>query len=519
MLDAVGGVATTVWPPAGVALAALLIFGFQLWPAIALGAFLANFSVGVPVLGAVGISIGNTTEALVGGYLLSRIAGFRPALDRLRDVLALVVLASLGSTLISASVGVTSGWLAGVIGSSDYATAWRTWWVGDMLGDLVVAPLLLSWGDWPRVKGRFRRLAEALVLIGWLVAVSVTIFGGWLPEFSDFIGPYFLFPFFIWAAFRFGPRGVTAAIVVVSAIAIGETSAGYGPFVRETVNDSLLLLQTFMGVVAVTFLILAAVVAERRRAEEKARKANIELEQRVLERTEELSALNRELEAFSYSVSHDLRAPLRSLDGFSQALLEDHAGSLDREGSDYLHRIRAASQRMGGLIDDLLVLSRVTRSEIRWRPVDLSAIAHSIALELKQSQPGRDVEFVIARGMSTHGDERLLRVVMDNLLGNAWKFTSKHPRARIEFGLMEKEGQPVYYVRDDGAGFEMVYADSLFGAFQRLHGASEFPGTGIGLATVQRIIRRHGGRIWAEGTVERGATFYFTLSSTAASGA
>ena len=227
---------------------------------------------------------------------------------------------------------------------------------------------------------------------------------------------------------------------------------------------------------------------------------------------DDLAAVNRELEAFSYSVSHDLRAPLRGIDGFSQALLEDYADKIDAEGQNYLHRLRAASQRMGQLIDDLLNLSRVTRTEMNREEVDLCAIVRTLATELSQTDPKRNVEFVIEDRAVVTADLRLLRVVMGNLFDNAWKYTAKHPQARIEFGVTQHDGQSAYFVRDDGAGFDMAYADNLFGAFQRLHGSSEFEGTGIGLATVQRIIHRHGGRIWAEGAVEQGATFYFTLN-------
>jgi light-regulated signal transduction histidine kinase (bacteriophytochrome) len=235
---------------------------------------------------------------------------------------------------------------------------------------------------------------------------------------------------------------------------------------------------------------------------------NLELEQR----NTELAAVNKELEAFSYSVSHDLRAPLRSMDGFSQALLEDYTDKLDKQGKNYLHRVRTAAQRMAELIDDLLALSRVTRREMRHGVVNLSALAGIVATELQQGQSERQVEFVIAEGLTVNGDETLLRLVLENLLGNAWKFTSKQPKARIEFGVIQYDGRPAYYIRDDGIGFDMAYVSKLFMPFQRLHSAGEFPGTGIGLATVQRIINRHGGRVWAEGTVKRGATFYFTLA-------
>lgn len=226
----------------------------------------------------------------------------------------------------------------------------------------------------------------------------------------------------------------------------------------------------------------------------------------------ELEKTNMELESFSSSVSHDLRSPLRSIEGFSQALLEDYGDSLDETGRDYLHRIRAASERMDQLLADLLRLSRLSGGEMRDELVDLSHLVHELADELRAREPDRQVEFVIADDVAVEGDRLLLRAAMDNLLRNAWKFTSKHARATIEFGVIRQEGEPVYFVRDDGAGFDMRYAHKMFAPFQRLHGADEFEGTGIGLATVQRIVHRHGGRIWAEGEVEHGATFFFTLA-------
>ncbi len=224
-----------------------------------------------------------------------------------------------------------------------------------------------------------------------------------------------------------------------------------------------------------------------------------------------LEAANAEQEAFSYSVSHDLRAPLRGMDGFSQVLLEDYADQLDEQGKDYLQRVRTASQRMGRLIDDMLELSRITHSKMRVEGVNLSEIAEQSAADLHQPEPDRQVEFVIAPGLVVEGDEPLLRAVVQELLVNAWKYTSQQQHATIEFGATQQDGETVYFVRDDGIGFDMAYADKLFGAFQRLHSNEQFPGTGIGLATVQRIIHRHGGRVWAQATEDEGATFYFTV--------
>ncbi|MDH4179854.1 MAG: ATP-binding protein, partial [Armatimonadota bacterium] len=233
-----------------------------------------------------------------------------------------------------------------------------------------------------------------------------------------------------------------------------------------------------------------------------------ELMQQMAQRARDLEAVNKELEAFCWSVSHDLRAPLRGIEGFSRALLEDYADRLDEEGRDYLQRVCAATLRMARLIDDLLNLSRVTRSEIRRTAVDLTDLAEGIATELRKSQPDRQVEFSITPGLTVNADASLLRVAMENLLGNAWKFTGKQSHARIEVGVTEAQGERRYYVRDNGAGFDMAYAGKLFGAFQRLHGPTEFEGTGIGLATVQRIVHRHGGRVGAEGAVGEGAIFY-----------
>jgi PAS domain S-box-containing protein len=288
-------------------------------------------------------------------------------------------------------------------------------------------------------------------------------------------------------------------------------------------------------------------ITERKRAEEDIQRLSNEREQRLFE----LTVLNKELEAFSYSVSHDLRAPLRSIDGFSLALLEDHIDRLDETGKDYFRRIRSATKRMSELIDGLLILSRLTRAEMKRDTVDLSEMTKHLSIELQERQPDHPVEFVIAEGATARGDAVMLRVVMENLLGNAWKFTRNHPTARIEFGMMEKgnrqqaignrggvigkseqrifrssevevrsdtatdtevgDDERVFYVRDDGAGFDMAYSDKLFGIFQRLHTTADFPGIGIGLTTVQRIIHRHGGSIWAKGEVEKGATFFFTL--------
>jgi PAS domain S-box-containing protein len=270
------------------------------------------------------------------------------------------------------------------------------------------------------------------------------------------------------------------------------------------VEISLSPLETEEGV-----LISSAIrdITERKRAEREIK----ELQEQMERRNSELTAINMELESFSYSVSHDLRAPLRSIDGFSLALLEDSGNKLDPEGLEQLRRVRAATARMGQLIDDLLGLARTARCELVRTQVDLTELAQEVIAQLRVAEPQRQVTVEIAPNMSVEGDRQLLRVLLENLLGNAWKFTSKRDDAHIEFGVKQDGPERVHFARDNGAGFDMRFAAKLFGAFQRLHDGSEFPGSGVGLASVKRIIHRHGGRIWAESAVGRGATFSFVL--------
>jgi signal transduction histidine kinase len=281
----------------------------------------------------------------------------------------------------------------------------------------------------------------------------------------------------------------------------------------------------FYGLMAATFVLVVllfetgALYAELARlfeAEQRERRREAEQSRQLLETSLALEAANQELETFSYSVAHDLRAPLRAVGGFSEILLEDYGNKLDDEGRRYLHDITESAQTMAHLIDDLLSLSRVTRSELHRQRVDLSKIARSVAARLRSSEPERQVEFAIADGLGDEGDAGLLSIAIENLIGNAWKYSSKREQARIEVGMMPPNGRSVYFVRDNGAGFDMAYYSKLFGVFQRLHSMQEFEGTGIGLATVQRIMRRHGGDIWAEAKVDHGATFFFTLSGGAA---
>jgi len=253
-------------------------------------------------------------------------------------------------------------------------------------------------------------------------------------------------------------------------------------------------------------------VTARKRDEEKIRQMNSDLERRVSERTAELQFANREMEAFCYSISHDLRAPLRSIRGYSEIILQDYGPKLDVRGEEYLKRACESSAHMNQLLDDLLRLSVISRGELQREKTDLNVLAARVVLELKAAEPERRVNFKLQDNLVVRGDARLLEIALANLIGNAWKFTGRKAEAFIEFGSTQADGERVFFVRDDGDGFEMEWKHRLFGVFERLHSANDFPGTGIGLAIVQRIIQRHGGRVWAEGRRNRGATFYFTLS-------
>jgi PAS domain S-box-containing protein len=365
-------------------------------------------------------------------------------------------------------------------------------------------------------EDRYRRLVESTNVVPWEANPSEWRFTYVGPQAETLLG----YPLHIWYSEGF----------LTSYLHQDDRHLAYNLFTEQQDKDKVIEFECRMlgadGKVVWVMLVATAIpdesgerhlqgylidISARKATEIELNHYRNHLEELVEQRTKALAAANKELEAFSYSVSHDLRAPLRSVDGFSQVLLEDYAERLDDAGKQYLNRIRRATQNMSNLIDDLLNLSKLTRSEVNTQPVNLSEMATDIVQELQALDPQRTVAVHIMPNLITDADPKLIRLAIQNLLSNAWKFTAKTPNGEIRFGATHIDGQNAFYVQDNGAGFDMAYADKLFGAFQRLHSPQEFDGNGVGLAIVQRIVGRHNGRVWAKGVQGQGATFYFTL--------
>jgi len=626
---AIGGVATPVWPPTGISLAALLIGGPQLWPAITLGAFFANLSVGAPPLVCLGVSLGNTLEALLGYFLLRRIAKFSNSIERVRDVLALIFLAAILSTLASATVGtLSSWWLGGMVTSANIRTAWWTWWLGDLMGNLVVAPVILTWSSHLAKRRNIIKIIEAGFLLFLLLITNRVIFGNQLV--LPYSLPYLLFPLVIWVAFRFGQRGTTLFTLLISGLAIRYTINGLGPFVGESLNKSLLSLQTFLGIVSVTSLFLAAIITQRKRAEEAFRESEertrtiiehaldgiividsrglitswnsqaekifgwssvevmgrqmaeiiipvkyreahqrgvkhflatgegpfldkrIELtalhhqghefpveltissahvagdfvfsafvrditeqkntEEILLKQKQDLIRSNQELEHFAYASSHDLQEPLHTINGFVNRLKTLMEGRLEATELDYLERIHKAVLRMSRLIGDLLIYSRVTTKGRHFESVNMPKVIQDVLsdLEVRIVENGAKIE--VGDLPVIQGDRIQIRQLFQNLIGNALKFhkPDQPPHAMIR-GRDMKNGFVEITVEDEGIGFEEKFVDRIFEPFQRLHGWSEYEGSGIGLAICKKIVLRHGGHMEAKSELGKGSAFILTL--------
>ena len=507
-LDAVSGFASLVWAPTGIALAAVLLAGGRIWPGVFIGALVANVITGAPVLAAAGIAAGNTLEAVAGAYALRRVPGFRLRLDSLRNVFALIVLAALLSTMISATIGVASLYLAGLTPQANVAETWRTWWIGDAMGALLVAPLILVWAAPPRKPLLTRHLGEAAVLVlGILLAglivltLSVSRGGGPLSH------AYIFFPFLMWAAIRFGQRGAVTATVLVSAIAIAGTVVGRGPFIQPTLHAGLLALQTFMGITAATFLVLGASVSERERSREQLRAA------RDIARD-----ANRAKAEFLAVMSHELRTPLNAIAGYAELLSLGLSGPLNQKQSDAVTRIRTNQQHLLALIDDVLSFARIEAGNTPFNPEPVSVCETLDSLETLL-RPGlvRQELTYIWNGcdplLVVRADPIKLRQILLNVLGNAIKFTPSG--GRIELSARQSGDRISICVSDTGIGIPAEKIDRVFDPFfQGQSGTTrEYPGVGLGLSIARDFARAMGGDIHVESAPKQGCTVTIDLAS------
>ena len=495
LLDAVAGFATLVWPPTGISLAALFLFGRRLWPGVFAGALCVNLVAGASFPVALAIGAGNTLEALAGSWLLRRVR-FEPQLERIEDALTLVLLGAIASTAISAAIGAGSLRAGGAIPSGMLWPTARAWWLGDMLGDLVIAPLIFVWVTRPRRARRQLIVAEAVLLLGLLTVFSLRIFGGAAHEPGLLRQAYIVFPFLLWAALRFGPYGAVSAAFVVSAIAIAGTAMQLGPFVHETLSEGLLYLQTFLGVATVTALTVAAAIAERSRA---------------VDARDEFLAI----------ASHELRTPLTALLLHIQTGLLRLRRSVPAAGRDeavsQLESTLRLALRLGKLIGELLEVSRIVWG--RFKPereeVDLAALVHeSLARQEQQLQQARcAVSFEVEGVVRGQWDRRRLDQLIDNLIGNAAKYGAGKP---IEVRLQGRAEDVLLQIRDHGIGIDPADQARVFERFERAVSRKQFGGFGLGLWISRQIVEAHGGNISLVSSPGAGSTFSVELPRAAA---
>jgi signal transduction histidine kinase len=489
-LDAVSGFAALVWPPTGIALAAVLLGGRRLWPGIFIGALVANILTGAPTLAAAGIATGNTLEAVVGAYALKRVTGFRPALDGLRAVFALIALAAMLSTMISATIGVASLRFAGLVSADKLGETWRTWWVGDAIGALLVAPAILVWASGPRWRLSPSRLVEAAVLaLGVIVASFIIFVAPITPDGGPVGKAYVFFPLLMWAAIRFGQRGAVTATVVVSAIAVAGTVLWQDPSTRPTLHESLLAVQTFMGITAATFLVLGASISERERSREQLREAR-----------DVATAANSTKAEFMAVMSHELRTPLNAIAGYAELLLLGVPGPLTPKQNDAVVRIRSNEEHLLALIEDVLSFAKIEAGRIPVTPQTVAICQELDSLEplLRPDLVRHELTYIWTGcdpKLMVTADPVKLRQILLNVLGNAVKFTP--PRGRIELTALRSGDRVSIRVSDTGIGIEPDKLDRVFEPFFQVQTGPtrEYAGVGLGLSISRDFARAMGGEI------------------------
>ena len=508
MMDAVAGFATLVWPPSGLALAALLVFGLGLWPGVLIGAFVANLLAGAPVPVAFGIGVGNTLEAVLAVYALSRIPGFHISLERLADVIGLIVLAAGLSTTVSATIGVTSLHLGGLISSAQLAETWRAWWLGDLIADLLIAPVLLVWASGRGKLGDRKRQLEALALGISVVAASLLIFGGPAGPATatgKFAQAYMFFPLLIWAALRFGQRGAVSMAFIVSVIAIWGTAMGHGPFVRPALYQSLIALQTFMGVAAATFLVLGASISERRRADTETRLAHARA-----------AEANQAKAEFLAVMSHELRTPLNAISGYVDLMSLGVDGALTEKQRTSLSRIQLNQQQLLSLIDDVLSFAKIEAGKLRIdiQTVLVHDVIQSLEAIVRPELQRKELAFSCDpcdNSLSARADPEKLRQILLNFIANAIKFTPQTGTIRVG---AEPRGDAVrIWVSDTGIGIPIDQLTRVFEPFFQVEQGPTrgYAGIGLGLAIARDLARAMDGEVTLESTLGEGSTVSLRL--------
>ena len=498
-LQAVSGFATLVWAPSGIALAALLRFGLQLWPAIAVGAFVVNLWTGAPLLAALAIAIGNTLEPVVGTVILRRL-GFR-GLAQVRDVLLLFAVGAAFSTTISATIGTVSLTLAGEVPPARAAITWSSWWLGDAIADLIVAPLLLTWLTWHRNILR-HRLLEALALTAILLITSLIVFTRRAPtEVVVFLQPYLLIPALIWAALRFHELGAATAVFISSAIAIAGTLSGVGPFVGGSDFQRLGALHALMAMMAVTFLVLGAIAAERAQTEHKLQQAK-----------EAAEAASRAKSRFLAVVSHELRTPLTAVTGYADIMLEGLAGKLNEQQAAFVQRIRAAGWHLVSVIDGILTFSRAEagREEVRLEDVDVVALTEETTALLEPQIRQKSIQMQLrlpSQALLVRTDGGKLRQILLNLIGNAVKFSD---RGTVDVAVEQVQDRVHITVSDQGPGIPPDRLEEIFEPFTQLS-LVNVAGTGLGLAASRMLAQLLGGTVTVVSEVGCGSKFTVDL--------
>ena len=505
-LDAISGFATLVWPPSGIALATLLLGGFELWPGIYIGALIANVLTGASIPVALGIAAGNTLEALLGAYALTRLPKFRLSLDSVRDAVALIVFAAGISTLVSATIGVASLNLGGILPREHIAETWRAWWIGDTIGVLLVAPVILSWGGRGKISVSAERLIEMAALAIAVVISSLLIFvvvGN--GDGDPFKKAYFMFPLMIWAAIRFGLGGAVTTTFFVSLIAVWGTVLGRGPFVHSTLHTSLFALQVFMGVSAATFLILGASTSERQRAE---------AELRIAHNT--VAAANRAKAEFLAVMSHELRTPLNAIAGYAEILALGVAGSLTDKQTDAIARIRRNQQHLLALIDDVLSFAKIEAgtTAMTLKPVRVNDAFDALEPLVRPDLLHKNIDFKRDshdQTLEVQADPAKLRQILLNIVVNAVKFTPRGGHIRL--GASRAGDVVVMTVTDTGIGVAPDKVDAIFEPFFQVDAGTtrEYPGVGLGLSIARDLARAMNGEIYFDSTVGNGSVVSLSL--------